>query len=133
MPPTEIVNKVISKKPIGLRISSIILLLEGLSSLFIFFSVTNTGFFSWSFKISYEVIILMSGIALVPFSFYLSNMKKIGWYSIVVLICVMLFSLLFIVISTAGGPSVAGFLLVPTTIVNLPILIYLLSIRNKFI
>ncbi len=145
MEQTEIAQSIIIKKPVGLRGVSMILLLESLFfSFFLVLSIFNVGIKSFfTANTIFEtlgILLLLLPVISIPFCFLVSNMKKVGLYGIVTIVstalCIALIYLITILSMNTAGSFIAGvlfLLLMLVIIINLPILIYLLSIRKKFI
>jgi hypothetical protein len=125
----ENTNNQTEKKPAWLRMASGILLVECiflLSPLFIFLftgGIRQTNFFT---------PLLFLPIIAIPFCFLVSNMKKAGLYGVITLTSIVLIYLIYILIFHSVGPFITLLVSLPV-VINVPIIIYLLSIRNKFV
>jgi hypothetical protein len=131
MEPIQTTNNQIVQVPNGIKIASVILLLEGIISLLLsFLFIVSSGLSS----ISNGLGILLLPIIFLPFCFLVRKIKKIGLYGICFLfIAILLYFVFLITKSTDFNELILTSFLRAILIVNLPILIYLLSVRKSFI
>ncbi len=126
----EIKNNQIAQVPLGIKIASIIFLLEGIISLLLsFFLIASSGFSS----IVNGLGLIFLPIIFLPFCFLLRKMKKTGLYGISVLfVAILLYFVFLITQSTDFNELILASFLRVVLIINLPVLIYLLTVRKSF-
>lgn len=131
MEPIQTTSNQIVQVPNGIKIASVILLLEGIISLLLsFFLIASSGFSS----IVNGLGLIFLPIIFLPFCFLLRKMKKTGLYGIFVLfVAILLYFVFLITQSTDFNELILASFLRVILIINLPILIYLLSVRKSFI